>query len=116
MNFTTNITYVNGIKWGFFQKLKRAVVFIDVDELKIIVGDNKFVFHRGDFFTSYNYKTGLIIINGEGKYLCGSQSYIIKNVKFRMPANAILDKFTMELKTISAIQEFFNNKNWDDFY
>lgn len=116
MNFATNVTYVNGMKWSFFDKYKRAIVFIDGNELKILVGENRFVFKQGDFFTSYNYKTNLIIINGEGFYLCGSRKYKIKNVKFKMPARSILDKFTTDFKTITAIQEFNNNERDFDMF
>lgn len=116
MNFVTNITYVNGMKWGFFQKFKRAVVFIDGNELKILMGDDKFVFTQGDFFTSYNYKTGLIILNGEGYFHSGSKKRVIKNVKFKMPARSILERFTEQFRDITSIQEFNKNERDIDMY
>lgn len=107
MNFITHITYVNGMDWNFFDKLKRAVVFIEGDFLKIRVEGNTFIFRKGEFFTSYNYKKRLIVLNGEGFYAKDLSRTVIKNIKFKMPAPIILNSFTEHLKELTTIQDFY---------
>ena len=111
-NIITRITYINGMHWGFFDKHKKAVVFFDYDKLKIVVGDGVFVFKKGGFFVSANYKSNLVILNGEGFYvnhfrnLNSDEPVLIKNLKFVMPSLHFQEEFFEELKKIAHVQDF----------
>ena len=111
-NVVTRITYVNGMHWTFFDKHKKAIIFFDYNRIKIIVDDGVFVFKKGNFFVSANFKSNLIVLNGEGHFINHFRSLrpdtpvVIKNLKFVMPSLHFQETFFEELKKIAHVQDF----------
>lgn len=105
--YTSKIEFVNGMKWGFFDKLKKAYITVEGSFLVIRVGDDKFEYKKGDFYISLNHTTEHVVVNGEGNFIKEFKKTPVRNMKFRMPAKPFRSAFFEELKTISDTHDFF---------